>query len=176
MTTTVPNRLDHQQGPRRILGAGFEIVLHEGDRRAARAVPGSQRVCVAVGDAMLGAAGTPFAHDLAGTPGGSSCLVWGRADGSIQVRASWAPPVLLVSPERTLMVPETPGTPGMSVMAPGDRLFVLSSAAYEAAPERMVRLLHEEPARLLAADAADLLRVLFRDVPQAGGAVVTRLG
>jgi hypothetical protein len=62
------------------------------------------------------------------------------------------------------------------VMAPGDRLLVLSSTAYEAAPERMVRLLHEEPARLLAADADDLLEGLFRDVPEAGGAVVTRLG
>jgi len=175
MTTTVPSRLDHQQGPRRILGAGFEIVLHEGDRRAARVVPGSQRVCVTVADAVLGAAGTPLAHDLAGTPGGSSCLCWGRADGSIQVRASWAPPALLVSRQRILMVPETPGAPGLSVMAPGDRLLMLSSSAYEAAPERMVRLLHEEPAHLLAADAHGLLRVLFRDVPQAGGAVVTRL-
>ena len=72
--------------------------------------------------------------------------------------------------------PETPGTPGVCVMAPGDRLLVLSSSAYEAAPERMVRLLHEEPARLLAADADDLLEGLFRDVPEAGGAVVTRLG
>ena len=53
---------------------------------------------------------------------------------------------------------------------------VFSSSAYEAAPERMVRLLHEEPARLLAAEADDLLEGLFRDVPEAGGAVVTRLG
>ncbi len=176
MTTIVPNRLDHQPGPLHLLGAGFEIALHEGARRAARVVPGQQRICVAVADAVLSTAGAPMAHDLAGTPGGSSCLVWGRADGSIQVRASWAPPALLVSPQRTLMVPETPGTPGLSVMAPGDRLLVLSSSAYEAAPERMVRLLHEEPARLLAADADDLLQVLFRDVPEAGGAVVTRLG
>ena len=56
------------------------------------------------------------------------------------------------------------------------RLLVLSSSAYEAAPERMVRLLHEEPARLLAAEADDLLEGLFRDVPEAGGAVITRIG
>jgi hypothetical protein len=116
------------------------------------------------------------AFDLPVAGPSSSCQVWGHADGAIQVRAAWAPPALLVSRARVLMVPETPGTPGVCVMAPGDRLLVLSSSAYEAAPERMVRLLHEEPERLLAADADDLLEGLFRDVPEAGGAVVTRLG
>ncbi len=175
MTTTVPSRLDHQPGPRHIVGAGFDIAVHEGAGRAARVIPGSARVCVVVADSVLTTAGAPVASDLAMTLGGSSCLVWGRADGSIQVRASWAPPALLVSAEHTLMVPETPGLPGLSVMAPGDRLLVLSASAYEAAPERMVRLLHEEPSRLLAADADDLLSALFRDVPEAGGAVITRL-
>ncbi len=176
MTTTVPTRIDHEQGPRHVIGAGFDIAVHEGHGRSARVIPGSSRVCVVVADAGAQTAGVPVASDLGMTLGGSACLVWGRADGSVQVRASWAPPALLVSAERTLMVPETPGTPGLSVMAPGDRLLVLSVAAYEAAPERMVRLLHEEPARLLAADADDLLRTLFRDVPDAGGAVLTRLG
>lgn len=176
MTTIVPSRIAHEQGPRHIVGAGFDIAVHEGRRRAARVVPGTERVCVVVTDSVLTAAGAPVASDLPMTLGGSSCLVWGRADGSIQVRASWAPPALLVSPQRTLMVPETPGTPGMSVMAPGDRLLVLSVSAYESAPERMVRLLHDKPGRLLAADADDLLGTLLRDVPEAGGVVVTRLG
>jgi hypothetical protein len=176
MTTTVPSRLDHEHGPRHIRRAGYEVAVHEGTGRAARVVPGTDRICVVVADGGLATAGAPMADDLPLPLGGSSCLVWGRPDGHIQVRAAWAPPALLVSAERTLMVPESPGTPGLSTMAPGDRLLVLSSAAYEAAPERMVRLLHEEPARLLAADADDLLRALFLDVPQAGGAVVTRLG
>jgi hypothetical protein len=175
MTTIVPSRIDHEHAPRHIVGAGFDIAVHEGLGRAARVVPGARRVCVVVADVAAQTAGVPVASDLGMTLGGSACLVWGRADGSVQVRASWAPPALLVSRERILMVPETPGTPGLSHMAPGDRLLVLSVSAYEAAPERMVRLLHEEPARLLAADADDLLRTLFRDVPDAGGAVLTRL-
>jgi len=176
MTTTITSRVDHGPASHHVLAAGFEIALHEGAGRAARAVPGAQRICVVVADAVLATAGVPVASDLAMTPGGSSCLVWGRHDGSIQVRASWAPPALLVSAERTVMVPETPGTPGLVSMRPGDRLLVLSSSAYEAAPERLVRLLHEEPSRLVAADVDDLLKALFMDVPEAGGAVITRLG
>jgi hypothetical protein len=40
----------------------------------------------------------------------------------------------------------------------------------------MVRLLHERPEHLLAAEANDILAGLFLDVPEAGGAVITRLG
>ncbi|MEP6650019.1 MAG: hypothetical protein ABJA74_08905 [Lapillicoccus sp.] len=176
MTTTVPVRISSYPVPRHVVGAGFDIALHEGAARAARVVPGAMRVCVVVADGAMATAGSPMAFDLPVAGPLSSCQVWGHSDGAIQVRAAWSPPALLVSRERTVMVPETPGTPGVCVMAPGDRLLVLSSSAYEAAPEQMVRLLHEEPARLLAADADDLLNGLFRDVPEAGGAVVTRLG
>lgn len=176
MTTTIPVRISSYPAPRHVIGAGFDIALHEGAARAARVVPGASRVCVVVADGGMSTAGSPVAFDLPVPGPSSSCQVWGHKDGSIQVRAAWAPPALLVSRTQVLMVPETPGSPGVCVMAPGDRLLVLSSSAYEAAPERMVRLLHEEPERLLAADADDLLEGLFRDVPEAGGAVVTRVG
>jgi len=39
----------------------------------------------------------------------------------------------------------------------------------------MVRLLHEGPERLLTADPVDLLDEIFRDAPDGGGAVVTRM-
>ena len=176
MTTTVPVRISSYPAPRHVIGAGYDIALHQGATRAARVVPGSTRVCVVVADGGMSTAGSPVAFDLPIAGPSSSCQVWGHRDGAIQVRAAWSPPALLVSRSHVVMVPETPGTPGVCVMAPGDRLLVLSSTAYDAAPERMVRLLHEEPARLLAADADDLLEGLFRDVPEAGGAVVTRLG
>lgn len=176
MTTTIPARVSSQPAPRHVRGAGFEVALHEGAARAARVVPGSVRVCVIVADAAMATAGSPVAFDLPVSGPSASCLVWGHANGAIQVRAAWAPPALLVSRTQVLMVPETPGAPGVCLMEPGDRLLVLSSSAYEAAPERMVRLLHEEPSHLLAADADDLLQGLFRDVPAAGGAVITRLG
>lgn len=176
MTTTIPARVSSYPAPRHVVGAGFDIALHQGVARAARVVPGAMRVCVVVADGGMSTAGSPVAFDLPVPGPSASCQVWGHADGAIQVRAAWSPPALLVSRSQTLMVPETPGSPGVCLMAPGDRLLVLSSSAYEAAPERMVRLLHEEPARLLAAEADDLLEGLFRDVPEAGGAVVTRLG
>jgi len=72
-------------------------------------------------------------------------------------------------------VPETPGSTGIARLSRGDRLLVLSSAAFEAAPGAMVRLLHEGPERLLSADPADLLDELFREAPGGGGAVVTRM-
>jgi hypothetical protein len=176
MTTTISSPLFFDRLPRHITGAGFEVALHEGAGRSARVVPGSDRVCVVVADQAAALAGSPVAFDLPVSGPSASCLVWCHANGALQVRASWSPPALLVSRERILMVPETPGTPGVSVMQPGDRLLVLSSTAFEAAPERMVRLLHEHPEQLIAANVDDILAGLFLDVPEAGGAVITRLG
>lgn len=170
MTTTLAPHLQHRE-PRWVTAAGFSVVLHEGAARAARAVPGPGRVGIIVADPGVA---SPMATDLAGAFPSSSTSVWCHADGSIQVRATWAPPTLLIRVGRTEMVPETPGSPGTARLARGDRLLVLSSAAFEAVPEAMVRLLHEGPERLLAADPVDLLEELFRDAPDGGGAVVTR--
>jgi len=171
MTTTLASHLLHRE-PRRVSAAGFTVVVHEGAARAARAVPGEGRVCVLVADPSVA---SPMATDLPGAFPSSSTSVWCHADGSIRVRATWAPPALLVRAGRTLMVPETPGSPGTAWLARGERLLVLSSAAFEAVPEAMVRLLHEGPERLLAADPVDLLDEIFRDAPDGGGAVVTRM-
>lgn len=199
MTATLPPRLHHLE-PRRIRSAGFEVVLHEGAARAARVVPGEHRMCVVVADP---AGGTPAAEDFPMSLPTSSCTVWGHRDGSVQVRSSWAPPALLMraadpgmahlphppqpghlpqpghtahaSPE---MVPQTPGSPGLVSMASGDRLLVLSSAAFEAAPQMVVRLLHTDAGRLLAAgpdELDEILHDLFAGSPDAGGALLTRL-
>lgn len=175
MTTTIPTPLHHGHHSRHLIGAGFEVALHEGASRAARVVPGATRVCVVVADASVATAGSPVAFDLPVNGASASCLVWCHSGGAIQVRASWAPPALLISREQTVMVPETPGTPGLSMMALGDRLLVLSSSAFEAAPERMVRLLHARPEHLLAVSPDEILHDVFLDVPDAGGAVITRL-
>ncbi len=171
-SATTTSHLLYEPEPRRVIAAGFRAVLHEGAARAARAVPGSDRLCVIVADAGVA---SPMAMDLPGAFPSSSTSVWCHADGTVRVRATWAPPTLLVRPGSTVMVPESPGQPGSARLEPGDRLFVLSSAAFEAAPEVMVRLLHERPERLLAADPDDLLHDLFRDAPDGGGAVVTRM-
>lgn len=174
MTTTATTRTRPERAPRHVTAAGFHVALHEGHARSARAVPGDGRLCVVVADAG-GSAGSPVAMDLPVSLVTSSTLVWCHRDGSVQVRASWAPPALLVRPGRTMMVPETPGLPGTALLEPGDRLLVLSSSAFEAALESVVRLLHAPPGRLLAADPVELLHDLLGDARGAGGAVVTRL-
>ncbi len=171
MTTILAPHLQHPE-PRQVSAAGFSVVLHEGTGRAARAVPGHERLGVIVADAGVA---SPMARDLPGAFPSSSTSVWCHAEGSIRVRATWAPPTLLISGGRTVMVPETPGSTGIARLSRGDRLLVLSSAAFEAAPGAMVRLLHEGPERLLSTDPADLLDELFREAPGGGGAVVTRM-
>ncbi len=175
-TTTTAARLRQEHRPlaHRVVGAGFDVRLHVGSERAARVVPGRDRLCVVVADRPD--AGTPIATDLPTSATPSSCVVWCHDDGGVQVRASWAPPALLVCRDHTTMVPETPGQAGLVRMEAGDRLLVLSSAAYEAAAERMVHLLHSAPHRLLAVDADSILATVFADVPDAAGAVITRLG
>lgn len=176
MTTITRTRLRHEPQPksRHVVGAGFDVALHAGSQRAARVVPGRQRLCVVVADRPE--AGTPIAIDLPTSATSSACVVWCHAGGGVQVRASWAPPALLVCRDSTTMVPETPGQAGLVRMEAGDRLLVLSSTAYEAAAERMVHLLHSAPHRLLAVDADSILATVFADVPDAAGAVITRLG
>lgn len=189
MTATVPAHLHRADAPgsthtsglvrttppasRHVRSAGFEVALHEGAARGARAIPGDGRLCVVVGN---GSSGSPVPMDVPATTSSSLCLVWAHADGSLQVRASWAPPALLVSHHSpTAMVPQVPGLPGRAVLAPGERLLVLSSEAFEAEPQTVARLLHESPAALLRTDADDLLDELFLGAPGVGGAVLTRL-
>ncbi len=156
---------------RRLSGAGFDVVLHEGARRATRVIPGADRLCVVVAD-QGGSA--PMADDLPVAAPASSTTVWVHSDGSLSVRASWGPPALLVRGEQVLMLPEVPGTTGQAVLHPGDRLVVLSSVAYESAPQEIVRLLHEDPPSLARAEGGALLGVLLGQVPDGGGAVITR--
>ena len=92
MTTTIPVHISRYPAPRHVLGAGFDIALHEGAARAARVVPGAKRVCVVVADGAMSTAGSPVAFDLPVAGPSSSCQVWGHEDGAIQVRAAWAPP------------------------------------------------------------------------------------
>lgn len=155
----------------RVSGAGFDVVLHEGAHRAARLIPGADRLCVVVAD--QGGA-PPMADDLPVATPGSSTTIWVHGDGSLSVRASWGPPALLVRGEQVLMLPEVPGTTGLALLRPGDRLVVLSSAAYESAPQEIVRLLHEDPPGLAHAEGGVLLSILLGEVPDSGGAVITR--
>ena len=52
MTTTIPARISSYPAPRHVIGAGFDVALHEGAGRAARVVPGAMRVAEAIKKAM----------------------------------------------------------------------------------------------------------------------------
>lgn len=185
-TTTHPSALERalrsvppERELRRLVGAGFDVVLYEGQGRSVRVVPGADRLAVVVAEA---GEGLPMAADLPVPLPASGMTVWAHADGTVSVRAAFVPPALHVRGDGVTMVPEVPGAPGTTVLAAGDRLVALSSSAYEAAPEALVRLMRADaaPARggtdcLHTADPAALLRKLLRDAPGAGGVVITRL-
>ncbi|MEO7058971.1 MAG: hypothetical protein ABI083_04585 [Lapillicoccus sp.] len=170
-----PVRVDRRPsvdpGLRRLTSAGFDVVVHEGTHRTAWVVPGAERLCVVVADEGPAA---PLADDLPALAATSSTTLWAHADGRLFVRASWAPPALLVRGGQVTMLPQIPGTTGEARLHGGDRVVVLSSAAYESAPQQIVRLLHDDPPGLARVDAGSLLGALLGAVPGGGGVVLTR--
>ncbi len=163
--------------------AGFTVALRAGHHQAVRLVPGVRRVGLVVADDR--APRSPLADDLAVRVSSAATTVWAHDDGSVLVRATFAPPALLVPSdlERPVsMVPEVPGEPGEVRLGPGDRLVVLTSAAFDEAPQVVARLVRGEGLAgerrrlddLRSATDAALLRRLLRHAPTAGGAVLTR--
>lgn len=152
--------------------AGWEVVFHAGRSGAAAVYPGAAKVAVVVTDQ---GAGLPIAQDTAMTAAQSPIWLWAHADGRVQARSSWAPPALLVRPGGTTMVPCRPGHPCIEQLDSGDRIVVLSCAAYEVAAQTMVDLFHAHPERLRAHDAAALLEAICSAAPDAAGAILTRV-
>jgi hypothetical protein len=109
------------------------------------------------------------------TPPGGPChtAVVCRDDGEVLVRSCAAPPALLVTASDVHLVPETPGVAGVDRLCPGDRLLVLSAAAYETLPASLVTLLRALPTRLLHSDPALLLETLFAEIPVGSGALIS---
>jgi hypothetical protein len=164
--------------------AGFTVVVSSGDRDAVRLVPGARRLGLVV--AHDRGPTSPLADDLAVRVPSAATTVWAHDDGSVLVRATFAPPALLVPADPTrpvALVPEVPGDPGAVHLGPGDRLVVLTAAAFDQAPQVVARLVRgdDAPADRQRADdlrtASDvaLLRRLLRHAPSAGGAVLTRV-
>ncbi|MEO3938086.1 hypothetical protein V3N99_15205 [Dermatophilaceae bacterium Soc4.6] len=164
--------------------AGFTLAMSVGHHAAVRLVPGARRIGLVVAhDAQPG---SPLADDLAIRVPSASTTVWAHDDGSVLVRATFAPPALLVPADQGLpvaMVPQVPGDPGQVHLAPGDRLLVLTAAAFDQAPQVVARLVRGDD--VSAADRRHLrglrmepdealLRRFLRHAPSAGGAVLTR--
>lgn len=159
--------------------AGFEVVLRSGHAGSMRLVPGASRVGLVVGHG--GGLGSPVADDQAVRVPAASTTVWAHDDGRVLVRSTFAPPALLIgAPDRPVrLVPRDPGHPETVVLAPGERLVVLTAAAFDQAPQVIARLVRDEdeqPDDLRTTGGSTLLRRLLRHAPLAGGAVLTRTG
>ncbi|GAA1888591.1 hypothetical protein [Lapillicoccus jejuensis] len=171
----------------RHLVAGYDVVRWApGPGGTVRLLPGLRRCGAVVGQqGGPGGPGGPLADDVPLRVPDSATTLWAHDDGVVTVRTRLAPPALLVRvrPGPVELVPQVPGTPGTVVLAPGDRLVVLTDAAFDA-PRGVADLVGgpvgapgADPVvdRLRAGDGVALLTHLLRDAPGAGGVVLTRL-
>lgn len=165
------------------LVAGYEVVRWApGAGGTVRMVPGLRRCGVVVG--QQGGPGGPLADDVPLRVPESATTLWAHDDGVVTVRTRLAPPALLVRarPGPVELVPQIPGTPGTVALDPGDRLVVLTDAAFDA-PRGVADLVGRGAGRdgdrvvdaLRAGDGVALLTHLLHDAPDAGGVVLTRL-
>jgi hypothetical protein len=97
-------------------------------------------------------------------------------DGGAFVLAWQAPPALLITPQGHRVAPPAAGEPELVHLEPGDRLLLLSSAAYEDLPHALSQFLHGPPHAVPDADPVELLQALFDGVGAGAGAVISRTG
>lgn len=109
-----------------------------------------------------------------GAPPSACTRVELGADGTALVHAAATPPAVLVSAEAARTLPELPGLPGRTTVAPDERLLVVSADALDALPESLAAVLRALPSRVSSSDPAQLLAELFADLPRGGGVIVTR--
>lgn len=111
-------------------------------------------------------------------PGGNDPNCFAAAactpEGDALVVARQAPPALLVTPQGQRPTPGNPEQDEVLHPAEGERLLILSPAAFEAMPRSLARLLHGPPDILLSADPVELLTELFDDIGSGSGAIISR--
>jgi hypothetical protein len=102
-------------------------------------------------------------------------MVSGSPGGTVTVTTRHAPPAIIATPAGPRVTPSDAGTASTEVLAPGERLLLLSSASFDEMPELLAGLLCTTPDRLLVSDAVELLTALFEATGQGAGALVERL-
>ena len=162
VTRTLDAALAHTAGE---LGGWMVTTLesHQGFVRVTRR-HGLTEVVVGETGTAAGGSGTSFAHaSVTCTPGGHATVL-----------AREAPPAILVTLSGHRTSPAEPGSASLERLTPGERLVVLSSAAFEEMPELLADLLCNDPVRLLASPAAELLPSIFEVVGKGAGAIIER--
>ena len=149
--------------------SGWEIVLCERSTGVARVHRRGPSLEVTVGD-------LPGPATAEARPGESRWFtsVACQGQGQMTFRSVSAPPALLVGAGSVQQQPAVPGGSSVVAVAEDERVLMLSSAAFDALPSALVDVLRDLPLRVLHTDPADLLAELFADIPDGSGAVICR--
>jgi hypothetical protein len=145
---------------------GWRVTTLESSQGFARVTRrhGLTEVVVGERDVAGASLGTcPAQASVTCTPGGHATVLTREA-----------PPAILVTLSGHRTSPAQPGSASLERLTPGERLVVLSSAAFEEMPELLADLLCNNPVRLLASPAAELLPSIFDVVGKGAGAIVER--
>lgn len=109
----------------------------------------------------------------------AATTVFAHADGTVRVHASFGRPAFLVGSVRTAL-PVSTENPGQWLMAPGERLYVVSPDTFQALAPQLMALVNRRSRLLTGTDLASLLGGLATragiDPQQLAVAMVTRLG
>jgi hypothetical protein len=169
MTTAVrqAETVTRHRGP---LALGWDVTVLEHRGGLATVRRGIGLLEVAVGDVAPAGRSTHRHHHAQPCETTASC----HADGRIDVRACTAPPALVVSADATRRLPDVPGTVGSLGLGIGERVLMLSAAAFEALPPALVDVLRAPSARVLQADPVELLQQIFAETSFGCGALICR--
>lgn len=96
-------------------------------------------------------------------------------DGELAVIVHHSPPAVVVGWTGSRAVPAGGMTSDCVRLAAGERLLLLSCAAFESMPEVLANGIGTVPTQLVARDPEDLLLEIFHELGHGAGAVIDRL-
>lgn len=117
---------------------------------------------------------SPNAVRLPGDPDAYSAATW-TPDGELAVTVQRAPPGILVGPTGCRTSPDRGEARDWLRPRPGERLLLLSCAAFDRMPETLAQGITASPPGLSERGPEELLLEIFRDVGCGAGAIIDRL-
>jgi hypothetical protein len=117
-------------------------------------------------------ADAPLARADSGCPDAYSAATW-TPDGDLALVVRLSPPGLVLSPTSCGTAPGGGADRDCIRPAPGDRVLLLSCAAFDRVPEVLAQGVAHPPT-LIEQDAEELLLEIFRDIGRGAGAVIDR--
>lgn len=169
MTTAVhpAGTVTRHRGP---LALGWDVTVLEHHGGLASVRRGIGLLEVAIGDIAPAGRTDHRHHHSQACETTASC----HADGLIDVQACAAPPALVVSADAARRLPDAPGTVERVRLGVGERVLMLSAAAFEALPAALVDVLRAPSTEVLPADPVELLQRIFAETSSGSGALICR--